>query len=170
MFTAQGHFSWWQLLQMARSPISGPDLTSFTPQAVCSSLNGYWPSHSVCGSSRPIVFFQLCHIAELIILFPQHYCSPPLSYTSTFTSTHHVYFFTAYLTEGPPVWSSGQSSWLQKEDVLCFLRGTNWIYLCYIEESRPPLWSSRQSSWLQIWDVLCFLWGTNWIYMLCRRK
>jgi hypothetical protein len=34
--------------------------------------------------------------------------------------------------------------------VLCFLWGTNWIYICYVEESRQPLWSSGQSSWLQI--------------------
>jgi hypothetical protein len=44
----------------------------------------------------------------------------------------------------------GQSSWLQNGDVLCFLWDTNWIYICYVEESRPPLWSSGQSSWLQI--------------------
>jgi hypothetical protein len=25
----------------------------------------------------------------------------------------------------PPLWSSGQSSWLHNGDVLCFLRGTN---------------------------------------------
>jgi hypothetical protein len=70
----------------------------------------------------------------------------------------------------PPLWSSSQSSWLHNGDVLSFLWGTNWIYICYVEESRPPLWSSAQSSWLHNWDVLCFLWGTNWIYMLCRRK
>jgi hypothetical protein len=29
----------------------------------------------------------------------------------------------------PPLWSSGQSSWLQNGDVLCFLWGTNWIYV-----------------------------------------
>jgi hypothetical protein len=63
-----------------------------------------------------------------------------------------------------PLWSSGQSSWLQNGDELCFLWGTNWIYICYVEESRPPLWSSGQSSWLQNGDELCFLWGTNWIY------
>jgi hypothetical protein len=51
---------------------------------------------------------------------------------------------------GPPLWSSGQSSWLHNRDVLCFLWGTNWIYICYVEESRPPLWSSDQTSWLQI--------------------
>jgi hypothetical protein len=46
--------------------------------------------------------------------------------------------------------SGGQSSWLQNGDVLCFLWGTNWIYICYAEESRPSLWSSGQSSWLEI--------------------
>jgi hypothetical protein len=50
----------------------------------------------------------------------------------------------------PPLWSSGQSSWLHNSDALCFLWGTNWIYMCYVEESRPPLWSSGRSSWLQI--------------------
>jgi hypothetical protein len=62
-------------------------------------------------------------------------------------------------------WSSGQSSWLLNGDLLCFLWGTNWIYICYVEESRPPLWSSGQSSWLQNGDLLCFLWGTNWFYI-----
>jgi hypothetical protein len=65
----------------------------------------------------------------------------------------------------PPLWSSGQSSWLRNGDVLCFLLDTNWIYICYVEESRPPLWSSGQSSWLRNGDVLCFLRGTNWIYI-----
>jgi hypothetical protein len=44
----------------------------------------------------------------------------------------------------------GQSSWLQNWYVLCFLWGTNWIHIGYVEESRPPLWSSGRSSWLQI--------------------
>jgi hypothetical protein len=35
-------------------------------------------------------------------------------------------------------------------EIYCFLWGTNWIYICYVEESRPLLWSSGQSSWLQI--------------------
>jgi hypothetical protein len=48
------------------------------------------------------------------------------------------------------LWPSGQSSWLQNGDILCFLWGTNWMYICYVEESRPPLRSSGQSSWLQI--------------------
>jgi hypothetical protein len=43
-----------------------------------------------------------------------------------------------------------QSSWLQNRDVLCFLWGTNRIYIWYVEESRPPLWSSGHSSWLHI--------------------
>jgi hypothetical protein len=40
-------------------------------------------------------------------------------------------------TPRPPLCSSGQSSWLQSGDVLCFLWGTNWIYICYVEESTP---------------------------------
>jgi hypothetical protein len=50
--------------------------------------------------------------------------------------------FICYVEESrPPLWSSGQSSWLYNGDILCFLWGTNWIYVCYIEdveESRPP--------------------------------
>jgi hypothetical protein len=65
----------------------------------------------------------------------------------------------------PPLWSSGQSSWLHNGDVLCYLWDTNWMYICYVEGSRPPLWSSGQSSWLHKGDVLRFLWGTNWIYI-----
>jgi hypothetical protein len=73
-----------------------------------------------------------------------------------------VYSFSSYR---PSLWSSGQSSWLHNGDELCFLWGTNWIYICYVEESRPLLWSSGQSSWLHNGDVLCYLWGTNWIYV-----
>jgi hypothetical protein len=67
-------------------------------------------------------------------------------------------------------WSSGQSSWLHNGDVLWFLWGTNWIYICYVEGSRPPLWSSVQSSWLHNGDVLWFLWGTKWIYICYVEK
>jgi hypothetical protein len=35
--------------------------------------------------------------------------------------------------------------------------GTEFILVCYVEESRPPLWSSGQSSWLHNGDVLCFM-------------
>jgi hypothetical protein len=48
---------------------------------------------------------------------------------------------------------------------MCLLWGTNWIYICYVEDSRRPLWSGGQSSWLHNGDVLCLLWGTNWIYI-----
>jgi hypothetical protein len=34
----------------------------------------------------------------------------------------------------PSLWSSGLSSWLQNGDVLCYLWGTNWIYICYVED------------------------------------
>jgi hypothetical protein len=76
-----------------------------------------------------------------------------------------IIFLTCYGNLWPRLWSSGQSSWLQNGDALCFLWGTNWIYIFCVEESRPPPWSSGQSSWLQNGDVLCFLWGTNWIYV-----
>jgi hypothetical protein len=80
--------------------------------------------------------------------------------------TNWICILVCYVEESrPPLWSSGQSSWLQKGDVLCFLWGRNWIYICYVEESRPPLWSSGQNSCLQNRDVLCFLWGTNLIYI-----
>jgi hypothetical protein len=49
-----------------------------------------------------------------------------------------------------PLWSSGQSSWLHNGDVLCFLLGTNGIYICYVEESSPPLCSSGQTTGLRI--------------------
>jgi hypothetical protein len=74
-------------------------------------------------------------------------------------------YWNTYCSCAPPLWSSGQSSWLQNGDVLCFLWDTNWIYICYAEESRPPLWSNGQSCWLLNGDVLCFLRGTNWIYI-----
>jgi hypothetical protein len=81
------------------------------------------------------------------------------------------WIYVCYVEESrPPLWSSGQSSWLHNGYVLCFLWGPNLIYICYVQESRPLLWSSGQSSWLQNGDELCFLWGTNWIYLLCRRK
>jgi hypothetical protein len=64
--------------------------------------------------------------------------------------TRLLLILSLYLCTGPPLWSSGQSSWLHNGDVLCFLWGTKWIDICYVEESRPPLWSSGQSSWLQI--------------------
>jgi hypothetical protein len=64
----------------------------------------------------------------------------------------HRTLFTGCVQNGraSPLRSSGQSTWLQNGDVLSFLWGTNWIYICYAEESTPPLWSSGQSSWLQI--------------------
>jgi hypothetical protein len=72
----------------------------------------------------------------------------PDSMASTGNTTNSV----AWVHERtiPPLWSSGQSSWLQNGDVFCFLWGTNLNYMCHVEESRSPLWSSGQSSWLQI--------------------
>jgi hypothetical protein len=69
----------------------------------------------------------------------------------------------------PPLWSSGQNSWLITE-MYCFLWGTNWIYICYVEESRPPLWSSGQNSWVQNREVLFPVRYELNLYMLCTRK
>jgi hypothetical protein len=70
----------------------------------------------------------------------------------------------------PPLWCSGQSSWLLNGDILCFLRGTNSNYICNVEESRPPLWSSGQSSGLQNGDVWFPVRYELNLYMVCRRK
>jgi hypothetical protein len=51
-----------------------------------------------------------------------------------------------------------------------FLWGTNWIYICYVEESRPHLLSCGQSSWLHNGDVLFPVRYELNLYMLCRRK
>jgi hypothetical protein len=62
----------------------------------------------------------------------------------------HLFKFKIYRI-GLPLWSSGQSSWLQNGDVMFPVRHE------LNEESRPPLWSSGQSFRLQNGDVLCFL-------------
>jgi hypothetical protein len=67
---------------------------------------------------------------------------PPLPMSSWHTAwlRKHRDNFASYVPVGfnflqewiytcPPLWSSGQSSWLQNGDVLCFLWGTNWIYM-----------------------------------------
>jgi hypothetical protein len=101
------------------------------------------------------------------ILLPN--CNP-WCYFKTSRGLYKMYLKATYRNkfwwtgEWPTLLSSGQSSWLQNGDVL-FLVSTNWIYICYVEESRPPLWSIGQSSWLQDEDKLCFLRGTNWIYI-----
>jgi hypothetical protein len=61
--------------------------------------------------------------------------------------------FICYVEESrPPLWSSGQSSWLQNGDVLCFL-------------VRVP----GYSCWLQNGDVFPVRYELN-LYMLCRIK
>jgi hypothetical protein len=86
-------------------------------------------------------------LCSYIFLIPSHYL---LSTFSSFATPHSQ--CTLLSTFSSVLWSSGQSSWPQNGDtsILCFLWGTNWVYIRYIEESRPPLWSSGQSSWLQI--------------------
>jgi hypothetical protein len=96
-----------------------------------------------------------CFHSQLQIYIPAPLYTAPSSYFLLLIArvAHPVLCDTTLLTDhGPLPWSSGQSSWLQNGDILCFLWGTNWIYIYiyYVEESRPPLWSSGQSSWLQI--------------------
>jgi hypothetical protein len=74
----------------------------------------------------------------------------PLKFVSRHPSWLSSPWERLYICILPPLWSSGQSSWLHNGDELCFLWGTNWIYICYVEERRSPLQSSGQSSWLQI--------------------
>jgi hypothetical protein len=81
------------------------------------------------------------------------------------SATRPIAVFWTNMNAWTPLWSRDQRSWLQNGAVFCFLWGTNWIYVCYVEESRSPLWTTGQSSWLQNGDVLCFLWGANWIYI-----
>jgi hypothetical protein len=60
------------------------------------------------------------------------------------------------------LWSSGQSSWVHNGDVLCFMWGTNLIYICYVEECRPPLWSTERR---------CIVFHVRYelnVYILCR--
>jgi hypothetical protein len=42
------------------------------------------------------------------------------------------------------------TAWLQNGDVLCFLWGRNWIYICYVEESRRASVVLRSEFLLQI--------------------
>jgi hypothetical protein len=85
---------------------------------------------------------------------------------------HNNYFkqsvkiFLSLRNDRPPLWCSGESSWLQNGDVLCFLWSTNWIYIHYVEESRPPLWSSGQSSCrTEMYCVSCEV-RTEFIYVM----
>jgi hypothetical protein len=48
------------------------------------------------------------------------------------------YSFYLYTLYGPPLLTG------YRTEKYCFLWCTNWIYICYVEESRPPLWSSSQ--------------------------
>jgi hypothetical protein len=107
------------------------------------------------------------HLSWQRVLTGNSSCGHETRNTSTFPYAEQILWRRLLLIYSlwPRLWPSGQSSWLQKGDVLCFLWDTNWICMCYVEESRPRLWSSGQSSWLQNGDVLCFLWGTNWICM-----
>jgi hypothetical protein len=72
------------------------------------------------------------------------------NYSSNFYYRSGITYTFTFLYIWPLEHRDGQSSWLLNGDILCFLWGTNWIYICYVEKSRPPLCSSGQSSWLQM--------------------
>jgi hypothetical protein len=55
----------------------------------------------------------------------------------------------------PPLWFSGQSSRLQNGDVLCLLWGTNWIYICYVEDRPCGLVVRVPGYRTQIYCVCC---------------
>jgi hypothetical protein len=108
-------------------------------------VNAFLPSQSSLPLlTNPKNLWQHCFTAPHTI--ETHLCVC-LRIVSTFSS--RLKCCITFLSPRPSLWSSGQSSWLQKGDVLCFLWGKNWIYICYVEESGPTLWSSGQSSWLQ---------------------
>jgi hypothetical protein len=58
-----------------------------------------------------------------------------------------IFIIILLLLTASVVW---ESSWLQNGSVLCFLCGTNWIYIWYIEESRPSLWSDFLATDLEV--------------------
>jgi hypothetical protein len=118
-----------------------------------------------CVTSHPKDYFQLpsCQCdrhCDLVVMAPgcrtEKYCF--------LWGTNWIYIYCLEESR-PPLWSSGQSSWLLNGDLLRFLWGTNWIYICYVGESIPPLWSSGQSSWFDsrryqiFWEVVCLEWG-----------
>jgi hypothetical protein len=105
---------------------------------------GAWHQHRLADWPSVSVTLTLERLRVLVVTVPGYraemYC------VSCEVRTEFI-----YVEENrPPLWSSEQSSWLHNGDVLCFLWGTNCIYICYVEERRPPLWSNGQSSWLQI--------------------
>jgi hypothetical protein len=125
----------------------------------------FWVHDRVIGMVLWVIVVPLSRPVCSFLVRPQVQVQSWGSVKSWGTNSNYI----CYVEESrPPLWSSGQSSWLHNGDVLCFMWGTNWIYICYVEESRSHLWSSGQSSWLQNVYVLCSLWGTNSIYVMYK--
>jgi hypothetical protein len=64
---------------------------------------------------------------------------------------------------------SGQSSWLHNGDVLCFLWGTNWIYICYVDKRyRCRYYTALQQNIFSfafhyIINYFWNIWVANWL-------
>jgi hypothetical protein len=72
-----------------------------------------------------------CQSFESVSFRVQDRCSVTESACFLFTSVQVINTIGFELLCWPPLWSSGQNSWLQNGDVLCFLWGMNWIYICF---------------------------------------
>jgi hypothetical protein len=82
---------------------------------------------------------QSLEMPQWVVLQPVLLCYTAQSSVSTLALRSH---YSLYILRACGL--VVKSSWLHNGDVLCFLWGTNWIYICYVGESRPPLWSSGQ--------------------------
>jgi hypothetical protein len=83
------------------------------------------------GASEPVwtLWIKLC--SQWTISKPRHYITWAVSAPSALELASFppdllsFWSFSKWL----PLWSSGQNSWIQNGDVLCFLWGTNWTYI-----------------------------------------
>jgi hypothetical protein len=114
LFTFQTQLSW---ISCPFSCSSSPLLTTWLLKMSPSSLV---PTRAHQNNPPPPLPLFLDHVVAGL-------SSPLLT-----TTCHHCIFHWRRL----PLWSSGQSSWLQNGGVLCFLWSTNWIYVMWKKVDR----------------------------------
>jgi hypothetical protein len=92
-----------------------------------------------------VMYKKVDHLCGLVVRVPG--CRTEMYYVSCEVRTEFIYVMYKKVDRfcGLVVRVPGC-----RTEMYCFLWGTNWIYVCYVEESRPPLWSSGHSSWLRI--------------------